>query len=109
VKLTIHLHIVPRLKNAWSYTSTPQYVFMVWCLVKHRDNFTFTIIIIIIIIISSFLSFQTFLRKKCLNVLLKRDFLDHQLRGRNTKEEIDEFMMGGPTLRKGPIKYLQSG
>jgi hypothetical protein len=20
----------------------PQYVFMVWCLVKHRDNFTFT-------------------------------------------------------------------
>jgi hypothetical protein len=30
--------------NAWSYTSTPQYVFMAWCLVKHRDNFTFTII-----------------------------------------------------------------
>jgi hypothetical protein len=29
-------------KNAWSYTSTLQYVFMVWCLVKHRDNFTFT-------------------------------------------------------------------
>jgi hypothetical protein len=20
----------------------PQYVFMAWCLVKHRDNFTFT-------------------------------------------------------------------
>jgi hypothetical protein len=30
------------VKNAWSYTSTPQYVFMVWCLVKHRDSFTFT-------------------------------------------------------------------
>jgi len=29
-------------KNAWSYTSTPQYTFMAWCLVKHRDNFTFT-------------------------------------------------------------------
>jgi hypothetical protein len=29
------------VKNAWSYTSTPQYVFMKWCLVKHRDNFTF--------------------------------------------------------------------
>jgi hypothetical protein len=29
------------VKNAWSYTSTPQYVFMAWCLVKHRDNFTF--------------------------------------------------------------------
>jgi hypothetical protein len=28
-------------KNAWSYTSTSQYVFMAWCLVKRRDNFTF--------------------------------------------------------------------
>jgi hypothetical protein len=27
------------VKNALSYTSTPQYVFMAWCLVKHRDNF----------------------------------------------------------------------
>jgi hypothetical protein len=34
-------HLVSRLKNAWSYTSTPQYAFMAWCLVKHRDNFTF--------------------------------------------------------------------
>jgi hypothetical protein len=30
------------LANAWSYTSTPQYFFMAWGLVKHRDNFTFT-------------------------------------------------------------------
>jgi hypothetical protein len=30
-----------RVKNAWSYTFIPQYVFMVWCLVKHRDYFTF--------------------------------------------------------------------
>jgi hypothetical protein len=30
------------IKNTWRYTSTPQYVFMAWCLVKHRDNFTFT-------------------------------------------------------------------
>jgi hypothetical protein len=30
------------VKNAWSFISTPQYVFMAWCLVKHRDNFTFT-------------------------------------------------------------------
>jgi hypothetical protein len=29
------------VKDAWSYTSTPQYVFMAWCLVKHRNNFTF--------------------------------------------------------------------
>jgi hypothetical protein len=28
-------------KNVWSYTSTPPYFFMAWCLVKHRDNFTF--------------------------------------------------------------------
>jgi hypothetical protein len=31
------------VKNMWSYTSTPLYAFMAWCLVKHRDNFTFTI------------------------------------------------------------------
>jgi hypothetical protein len=31
------------VKNAWSYTSTPQYIFMTWCLVKHRD-FTFAFI-----------------------------------------------------------------
>jgi hypothetical protein len=29
--------------GAWSYTSTPPYVFMAWCLAKHRDNFTFTL------------------------------------------------------------------
>jgi hypothetical protein len=28
------------VKNVWSYTSSPQYVFMAWCLVKHRDKFT---------------------------------------------------------------------
>jgi hypothetical protein len=27
---------------SWPLTSTPQYVFMAWYLVKHRDNFTFT-------------------------------------------------------------------
>jgi hypothetical protein len=44
LKLTIHLHLVPRSQDAWSYTSTPQYAFMAWCLVKHRDNFTFIFI-----------------------------------------------------------------
>jgi hypothetical protein len=45
------------VKNAWSYTSIPQYVFMAWCLirlgyvftawylVKHRDNFTSTLLL----------------------------------------------------------------
>jgi hypothetical protein len=31
------------VKNAWSYTSTPQYFFMTYCLLKHRDNFIYTI------------------------------------------------------------------
>jgi hypothetical protein len=43
VRLTTHLHLVPRSKNEWSYTSTSQYAFMAWCLVMHRDNFTFTL------------------------------------------------------------------
>jgi hypothetical protein len=29
-----------KVKNGWSCTSTPQYVFMAWYLVKHGDNFT---------------------------------------------------------------------
>jgi hypothetical protein len=29
------------VNNAWSYTSTPPYVFMTWCLVKHKNNFMF--------------------------------------------------------------------
>jgi hypothetical protein len=29
------------VKNAWSYNSIPQYVFMEWYLVKHRGKFTF--------------------------------------------------------------------
>jgi hypothetical protein len=28
------------VKNAWSYASTPPYIFMACCLVKYRDNFT---------------------------------------------------------------------
>jgi hypothetical protein len=30
------------VKNSWSYTPIPPYVFVAWCLIKHRDNFTFT-------------------------------------------------------------------
>jgi len=30
------------VKNSWSYTFTPPYVFIAWYLVKQRDNFTFT-------------------------------------------------------------------
>jgi hypothetical protein len=38
MKLTTHLHLVPRSENEWSYTSTPQYAFMVWCLVKGQGQ-----------------------------------------------------------------------
>jgi hypothetical protein len=30
-----------KVKNKWSYSSTPPSVFTVWCLIKHRENFTF--------------------------------------------------------------------
>jgi hypothetical protein len=30
-----------KVKNAWRYTFTPPYVFMVWDLVKHSNIFTF--------------------------------------------------------------------
>jgi len=29
------------VKNAYSCTSTPPYALILWCLIKHRDNFTF--------------------------------------------------------------------
>jgi len=29
------------VKNAWNYNYTPQYVFIAWCLVKHRDTYIF--------------------------------------------------------------------
>jgi len=46
VELTTHLQLLRRSKNVWSYAFTPQYVLMVWCLVKHRDNFTFYLFMI---------------------------------------------------------------
>jgi len=29
-----------KIKDVWSYMSTPPYTFMMWYLIKHRDNFT---------------------------------------------------------------------
>jgi hypothetical protein len=34
-----HLHLVPRSKNEWTYTCTPQYAFMAWCSVKAQGFF----------------------------------------------------------------------
>jgi hypothetical protein len=44
VKLTTHLHLVPRSKNAWCYTSTLSINLhgVVLGFKIHRDNFTFT-------------------------------------------------------------------
>jgi hypothetical protein len=41
VKLTTHFHLVPRSRMHRAITLLSQYVFMAWCLVKHRDKFTF--------------------------------------------------------------------
>jgi len=40
MKLTSHLHLVLRSKNAWSYTSTPLNIFKAWCFAKRRDSLT---------------------------------------------------------------------
>jgi hypothetical protein len=33
------------VRNVWSYTSTPTYVFMTWWLIRHKDSFlTFTFV-----------------------------------------------------------------
>jgi hypothetical protein len=40
--ILVHYHLVPRSRMCGAIPPLPQYVFMVWCLVKHRGNFTFT-------------------------------------------------------------------
>jgi hypothetical protein len=30
-----------KVKKTWIYTSTPPHIFMAYCLIKHKDNFTF--------------------------------------------------------------------
>jgi hypothetical protein len=40
-KKTTHFHVMPRLKKTWIYILHFPY-FIAWCLIKHRDNFTFT-------------------------------------------------------------------
>jgi len=40
MKLTTHLHLVPSSRMHRAIPPFPQYVFMTWCLAKHRDNFT---------------------------------------------------------------------
>jgi len=42
VKLTTHLHLVPRLKMRGAIHALPQYSFMTWCLVKAQGQLYFT-------------------------------------------------------------------
>lgn len=35
------------MKYIWSCTFTPPYIFMLWCLLKHRDSFIFTVLFFI--------------------------------------------------------------
>jgi hypothetical protein len=45
VKLTTHLHLVPRSRMRGATPPLSQYVLKAWCLAKNRDNFTFTFIL----------------------------------------------------------------
>jgi hypothetical protein len=53
------------VQNAWSHTSTPQYVFMVWCLVKQRDTFTLSLCLSVkkLLFTQLFLLFKKFTTK----------------------------------------------
>jgi hypothetical protein len=37
MKQTNQLHLVLEVRNAWSYTSTPLFIFMAWYLTEHRN------------------------------------------------------------------------
>lgn len=40
-----HSHLSSaKFRNSRSYTSTSQFAFMLWCLIEHRDAFTFTFV-----------------------------------------------------------------
>jgi len=41
VKLTIHLHLVLRLRMRGGIHPLPHYAFMAWCLIKHGNSFIF--------------------------------------------------------------------
>jgi len=43
MKLTIHLHLMPRFRMHVALPPLSPYIFMAWCSVKHRDSFTYHI------------------------------------------------------------------
>jgi hypothetical protein len=42
LKLTTRLHLHPRFMTCEAASLHPRNVFMTWCLIKHKGNFTFT-------------------------------------------------------------------
>jgi len=44
MKLTTHLHLVPRLRMYGVVLPIPQYIFVAWYLLKHREYLTFTFV-----------------------------------------------------------------
>jgi hypothetical protein len=71
------------VKNAWSYTSTPP-CFMAWCLIKHRNNFTSTLLFSFLSTIlpsftlfPSFLSFHSFILLLSILSFLILYFMSH--------------------------------
>jgi hypothetical protein len=51
VKLTAHLHLVPRSRVRGAIHALPQYAFLAWwSVIKHRDNFTFTLLFYIYVV-----------------------------------------------------------
>jgi len=42
VKLTIHLHLVPRLRMHGAIPPIPLYALMAWCAVKMKSDLNFT-------------------------------------------------------------------
>jgi len=46
VKLPTRSHLVPSIRIRGAILPLPQYAFITWCLVKHRDNFSFTFMLL---------------------------------------------------------------
>jgi len=41
VNMTTHHHLMMTLRMHGAIPPSPQYIFIAWCLIKKRDNFTF--------------------------------------------------------------------
>jgi len=70
VKLTTHLHVVPTLIMHGAIPSLPQYAFMAWCLVKHRDNFTLPFTVSMPLLVDSVIRSNSLVAALCLPCLI---------------------------------------